>query len=503
MSRDVAYGSRVRLRYATLVNFVSEFLSYAASLMFVILIARRLSVDEFGQWTLITRYVNYFLLLSVIYTYWIPRTISRGMNTAKLSLVLAVELGVFSSIVYLFVAYGTATFYNQPFIPLALAAVIVLEEFINQALRSIASAHAPQYVGISRLVLRFTQVGLAIITVPLLAMGLIGVVIAAICARLAVTALTIAVNKKVISRSSYSKEIVRKWLKASWLPLFFRLAAITYTFDVLVVRTIVGTDDVLAYYGVAVSIYGMAIGSTRAIPALYSRLLARKDINDVVETFWIVFMVNLPLVVGMILYADVLAYLYNPKYFVVVNAIRIFALASTAMLVTRIIRTTIYGLEERDADYTWSSGKLLRTTLFQVPVLNIAVSVTYLGLLGALTWAIKDPVNVVLVWGCAYLIYNVVVCISYDWLLRRELSIRLPYAVIFRYLARFMVALLPMVLIRFVVQVPLSTSIWALMKSFMPVVILSAVSYFTVLYVIDEKFRALLSRATAYLFKSR
>ena len=494
MGEGRVYGAEVRLMYATIINFLAEFLSYIASFMFVVLIARRLSVEEFGTWTLIMRYVSYLVMAAIIYTYWARRTISRGFNTSKTAVVMSIELGLLASVIYLFIGYGSSAFFSQPLPPLLLASLIVLTEFINQGQISIASAHSPQYVGIARAVLRFLMVALAVVTVPLLSMGLMGVVIAAVGARVGVLAMLLYVNRGVIAESKYRRDVEVKWLKTSWLTLLTSVSGLLYTLDAVIARAASGSDELIAYYGIAISIYGLTIGTTRALPTLYARLLARRDIRDAIEILWIVFLINLPLLIGILLYADALAYLYNPKYAEVADAIRIFSLASLFSLLARVLATVVTGLEERDADHMWESSKLLKTTLFYIPAYTLAASAIYLGAVGGVTYSVREPINALGIWGILFLTYSASLAIGYDWILRREYGIKLPYREVGKYLLRFLVASIPMILIRAVWPVELSPHIWPLLTSFLPPVVLSMALYFTVLYALDPKFRDLTAR---------
>ncbi|OYT50106.1 MAG: hypothetical protein B6U73_04615 [Desulfurococcales archaeon ex4484_204] len=494
---DEVYGASVRLRFATLANFTAEVVSYVASLVFVVSVARRLTVYEFGVWTLISRYTGYVLLFTIIFTYWIPRTVSRGINTSKTGLLIAIELGLVASVAYSLIAIGASQMFNQPLYPLLLATIMVFENYVNTSLTSIASAHSPQYLGLARLTLRSVQAGIAVLLVVLLKLGLYGVVASTIIARASITALLYVVNRRVLARSKYSPEVVREWVRRSWLPLYSSFVYMLYTIDAVVVRAITGCEDVLAYYGVSMSVYGLTMVSAKGFPALYARLLARRDVRDVSEAFWIAFMLNIPIVVGVVLYAEALAAVYNPKYVVASQVIRVFAIASIARLLSAITRTTLTGLEERDIE---RDVRLRETVLFKIPTIGMAIGLVYIGALATTAYLLRsNPVLTGVAWGALFIAYNLVLTVLYDLTLRREFNAKLPYRSLMLFIGKFLIASLGIVVVRAVYHVEPVSRVWTLLSELGPAIALSAAAYFSVLYVIDGKFRRLVWDGLNYL----
>lgn len=72
-------SERIRLRYSGVINFVAAIVSLLISFGFVVVITRRLSVEEFGLWALISALVSYPLMPTSIWGYWYPRFVARGV----------------------------------------------------------------------------------------------------------------------------------------------------------------------------------------------------------------------------------------------------------------------------------------------------------------------------------------------------------------------------------------------------------------------------------------
>ncbi|RLF02271.1 MAG: hypothetical protein DRJ59_04070 [Thermoprotei archaeon] len=491
------YGASVRLRYSVTVNFLFRILSMFASLLFVVMVTRRLPVDEFGIWTMILKYVNYTLPLSVIFAYWLPRTISRGINTAKTGLMLAVALSFVALAGYVVVVYMASTYFEQPLIPLLLAAIIVLENYINQCLYAISTAHAPQYIGFAQFTLRVLQVILGFPLVVFYRWGLYGVVLSTIGARMGVLLLLLLVNYKVISESKIDFKVAKSWFKKSWIPIYESLLSVLLALDVLIVRSIVGSEEPIAYYGVSISLMGLMIFSTQAAPALYARLLAKRDVRDVVDVFWLMYMLSFPMVVGVLIHAETILAVYNIKYVVASHVARIFSASSLLLLLVSILGTTLKGLEVRD--YTSEDVNLRETVLFKVPTLNFLSIIIYLSSLAILSRLFHhDVLAVSLLWGITYCSRFVFLIVTLNWLLKREFSVSLPYGLFLKYISRFLVASIGIVAVKFAFPIEPQISIYPLLRDLALIVLPSALAYFSTLYVIDPKMREFVKAAWSH-----
>ena len=492
-----AYGANVRLKYATLVNFVANALSLIVGLAFSVLIARKLSVDEFGIWTLMFRYIGYITPFAVIFTYWLPRTISRGFNTAKTGLSLAACLGTMASIIYVVIAIIASNTLGQPLAYLLPATFIVLLIYLERCLSSIASSHAPQFIGISGFVSRLARLLSAFAFVIYMKLGFLGAVAAALVARLSSVTLLYRVNRSIIKESRVSAKVAKEWLSKSWLPLFSNLASISTMFDAIVVRCLCGSDKPLAYYGVSMSLLEVTAASAYARPALYARLLAKGDVSDTVEAFWVAAMLSVPMSVGVLLYAELVSLVFGAKYSAISWVIRIFIISAILQIILSFLVTTLKGLEIRDLH---GSSALTGTVLFKVPLVRLLSNAIYLPSVGIIAVIFKQNfINLLLSWGIAYNLKLLFELVIYDKLLRREFKVNLPYKVMGKYIFKFLTASLGIVLVRILMPIRETASIWAISTQFAIVAILSLLSYLFVLYVIDSKFRQMARRILARL----
>lgn len=488
---DEVYGLKVRLTYATLINYVSRILGLIASLLFVVSVTRRLSVEEFGFWTMIFRYISYVLPLASIYSYWLPRTISRGFNTAKTGLLLSIILGSIATIAYLSISYGVSQVFNQPLGILLLASIMVLLDYVNSCLSSISIAFSPQNVGYASLTLRIVQALLGLFLVVSYRLGLYGAVLSAIGGRASSLLLQLFLNMKVIGRSKLSIRTGKEWFSKAWLPIYSHIVPSITALDVTIVRWMSGSEEAIAYYGISASLLGITLISTQSLPALYTRLLAGRNVRDIVEAFWISYMFTIPLTVGVIAYCEPILAIYNIKYVVASYAVRVFATASVFQLSTLILSTTLTGLESRDLNVQ-NSSHLRSTVLFKVPTYRLLTVFVYLGVLAFLTNTFKsEPTLIAASWGLAYIVREVLSQLIYSTLLKREFNITLPLREVTVYVCKFLVSSIPIVLLSILYRVEPELSIYSNLIHLLPPVLLSALGYFGVLFIVDVKMRSL------------
>ena len=495
-------GANVRLRYATLINYICQFLGFIASLFFVVFVTRSLTVEEYGIWTMIFKYVSYIAILTPVYGFWLPRTISRGSNTAKTGLFLATTLGLSATVAFIVLVSGVSKVFQQPLLPLLLACIIVFQEYLNDGLNSISSAHAPQFTGYGNVTLRISQAGLAYLALIMLGMGLVGAVICVIFGRTATILLLYVLNKGLIGASKVDTSTAKRWLSSSWLPIYAAFPVSFLALDVLIVRGVTGSGEAIAFYGIAITLLGLTMRTGVGFPALYARLLATKNFKDVEEILWITYMLAIPITVGIVVYTEPLAAVFNIKYVVASNAIRVFEVAALVQLYTGILAVTLAGLEERDRK---ANGiKYMKTTLFKGPTLQYIATVVYLCIvwLGACVYVDLSS-RVTLIWGIAYLIYNLLLAYSFSWLLRREFDVKSPLKQLVSYSLRFFVAAVPIIVIGVLFPVEPQESIYPLIKDLIPLVIGSALAYFGLLYVLDVKMRQLLTSLIKYFCGQR
>lgn len=157
----ITTGSQIRLRYASLSVYVLNFFGAFFSFLFLALLARKLSVEDYAIWVMVFKYIGYVAIPSVIYTFWLQRNISRGQNSSRTGLYSSLLFSVVSLPFYLILIYVVSAGFDQPIVPLTLSTAILFFEYVNSSLSSVSSGYAPEINGYASIALKSGECSLA------------------------------------------------------------------------------------------------------------------------------------------------------------------------------------------------------------------------------------------------------------------------------------------------------------------------------------------------------
>ena len=97
----------IRLRYSTIINYASLIFRLFVSVSFVVIIARRLKVEEFGLWGIIFSLTTMLMAFPVFWNKWVPRFYVRGFREAiGTSFILTLIFSIVASLLYIALSYA-------------------------------------------------------------------------------------------------------------------------------------------------------------------------------------------------------------------------------------------------------------------------------------------------------------------------------------------------------------------------------------------------------------
>ena len=97
--------SGIRVTYSGLFTLVFSLLGIITGLVFLIIVTRSLSPEDYGTWGVINSLFVYSLVINSIVTFWSPREVARGNDTIKTALSFGWSLSVVGIIIYIISAY--------------------------------------------------------------------------------------------------------------------------------------------------------------------------------------------------------------------------------------------------------------------------------------------------------------------------------------------------------------------------------------------------------------
>ena len=136
--------SNIRVGYAGSIAFFIGIIRLILGFVFITIVTRILSPEEYGTWTLIGGLLVYVLILHYIETYWLTRETARNNDSGKTAIFSG---GIFSSIgilAYLLIATVVSLNSQVDMDVLLFAVILVPANFFYSILSAINYGWKPQ-----------------------------------------------------------------------------------------------------------------------------------------------------------------------------------------------------------------------------------------------------------------------------------------------------------------------------------------------------------------------
>ena len=487
-------GSKVRLRYTGIVIFLSRLLSLFTGAIFVLLITRKLPIEDFGLWRMITQYLAYTSIFTNVYSYWLPRYMARGVNTSKTGLALSLILGSTATLFYVVMAFLISAPFDQSLLILLIVAPQVILSYIQSAMESVSTGYAPQFNGYALLVSELVKIGLAFCLVLFFRVELLGAIIAVIGAQIVSILFLTALNFKVIANSKLDLNRAKSWLKHSWLPIFSASVGMVTGLDVILVRLVSGSEQPIAYCGIAFTIAGVVANANVVASGLYPRLLARARISEVEVTMRLMYLFAIPISIFIFFYAEPISAVFGLKYLVAMNVIRAAAIATLLFIFSSLVDTVILGVEGEDTEKLTFKG-ITSSMLFKLPLLNCIMALIYLIILRVLLMNTQGYVEVSLRWIISSIVSISLAIVIKLVVIRKDFRMNISINAIISLLRYAVISLFTIFLTLNLWKVLPAERILDLLLSLASPAIFTGVVYFMLLAFIDKDFRFLMKAA--------
>jgi O-antigen/teichoic acid export membrane protein len=485
--------SSVRVTYSGLISFAVSLIGLITGTLFVVIVTRRLSPEEFGLWTLIGSMVVYVGIAQPIISYWSTRQLARGENVGKTTFFTGTVFSFFSfisfSIIALFVSFQLGVDLDI----LLLASFLVPIGFLGQILNGISLSFKPQTISYGLLIFEVIKVPLGFIFVVIFDLGIIGAIITTLVASSFRLSFLIYFIRDKIS-GSIEKHIIKFWLKMSWLPLYNSLPGMLSSLDVLIFSFFSNSLIGLAYWGIANTISNK-IGTVEGISqGLYPKLLSTKNQEIVKQNLERTMFFGIPFLGLSIVLAKPLLFILNPIYadgFLIVIILSIRAFIGTIL---SIFLSILRGYEGVDMDKTATFKQYVKSKLFFIPTITFAITATYLIFLTSyLFLKSEDVVDVILVthWSIIYLAVYIPFTIFIFIIVKQNYKISFPIIHILKYsLTTFFASIIVYLLVEN--YITYEVSIWKFLPQLIPIILAGGMIYFVLTYIIDHSTRDLL-----------
>lgn len=481
-------ASGIRLRYSGLVIFASKILSVATGLAFQYMLARSVSVRDYGVWFNVSDLTTYFTILAGVFPFWALRFTARAKEGA-IKTALAANFAIASAAAFLYGIFvptlTSALGIGLEYVPLyVLAAAQIVEVYVLNALESCLQAKLPHVIGYGLLIAELCKITLGYILIIRLQLSLLGAltsIIMGVAAQLTYYSSLLVKELKEKVKWSYIKE----WIKGSVANIYYVIGNQIAAFIFILLFTY-GGEAARGYYGAAAQIAGIITYASFLAFALYPRLLAEKASQDISTSLKMVLMFATPMAAGAIVMSKPLLLILKSEYAAASPILTVLALDSLVATVSTVFSFVVYGFEKVDEEARISLRKLAKSRLFVVFSLSYVHSAIAIptALYVLANYAQNQPLEAALYVSLINSSVRFIMFLILYTIARRTVEMRIPWKNIAKYMfaSTVMAATLYYICMIFnptVVRITLS------------IAALGVIIYFAILMVIDAETRAL------------
>ena len=426
----------IRVRYSTIVNYLSQIYRLIIAVGFTIVVTRRLTREEYGLFTTINSINLIILSIAFLWQLWVTRYYARRryeyVSTALFLNTLFAPMA-FLTVVTIGFYYSNLLGYDW-FIFIVGALWVVIEVF-NRFYRYIVMGSKPFIFGKTEIVRHSFRISFAYIFVALLAYRVMGAILSVIIASLAAFitySFLISRYKIHIPRLKIDKEKIVTLIKNSYIPLQMSLYRMLLQFERPILVLLTASTLAAAYMGVAYIPRSVIIQSGRALSSgLVSKLLRKPSREDIEDVLRVTFIVNIGILFLLITLSIPLLSLFRIEYIDGRILFILFSFESIFLVLSNIFGDIAMAMERKDL---YEAGlALIGTPLFRIPFYRLIRGICAIAtgsVVSALMiyyFGITDPVIISMPYPTTWLITAIPLFIYTYKEARRQIEFKIPY----------------------------------------------------------------------------
>ena len=368
----------LRLQYSGFIIFAAKLLSVATGLVFQFMVARATSLPEYDIWYNINDIAAYFTLLAGVLPFWTMRFVARGKEGA-------VKTGVVSNLIVSVVA----TVVYVPLVPLVtsilgvsgdyvflylLMAIQIIEIHSIGVFEACLQARIPRTIGYGLLIQQVGKVVLGYALIVWLGQPLLGAVVAMMAGFFLQSIYYIKLLTEEL-RTKIRWEYVKQWLKGSVANMYNLAGSQLANFVFIMLFTI---ETARGMYGAAFQVVNVITYASFLAFAMYPKLLAERNREDVATSLKMVLMFAIPMTVGAIALSDLYIIILQPMYAGAGSVLTVLAVDAFIMVMSGVFSAALYGMETLDENSSISFRQLAKSRMFlafSLPYVHSAIAI--------------------------------------------------------------------------------------------------------------------------------
>lgn len=461
-------------------------LSIATGLAFQLMIGRATTKPEYGLWFNIKDILAYFTLLAAALPFWTMRFVARDKEgAAKTGILANLAISVIATIIYLpLVPLITSSLgISQEYLLLYLiVAIEIIELYFIHALEACLRARAPQTLGYGLLVAEVCKVILGYILIIEFRQPLLGALLSLIVAFTVQIAYYFRLLVQEL-RQEIRWEYVKEWIKGSVANIYNIVGSQIAAFVFIMLFTYGGSEG-RSNYGAAGQIASIITYSSFLAFALYPKLLAERNTEDITISLKMVLMFAIPMTAGAIVLSDSYVIIINVIYKDAWPVLVVLAINALVATLSGLFSSVLYGVERVDEKAKISFKELVKSRLFIVfslPYFHSAITLPTAFYI--LANHVQNPLQAALYVSIINSSAGFVMFLVLYTVVRKMVTINIPWKNIRKYV--FASAIMAI----FLFAIPHPTRLYLTLI----VTAIGGIIYLTLLMLIDKETRALVS----------
>lgn len=495
----------VRVRFSTIINYVSHLYRLVIAVLFAVVITRRLSIEEYGLFTTIIALTTLFSLIYDVWNFWIIRYSARKRyELVSSSLFINIVYVIISATPFFLLSNYYVEVLGTEFTYFYIGYFIILVSLFLTYLRSISLSSKPFIDGVVSIIEHSVRLLFAYLLVVVFSFRVLGALITVV--------LTIAIGSLMyylflkrhgvyIPKPSFNMKRTLLILKNSYISTISTLYEFLRQLERPLLTAITNSPLPAAYLGVSYVPRSVMLQSSAAFTASLSARLLRKPVKEDIDyTLRLCIVINTGVLLVTLIFSKSILSLFRREYIEASILFILFSLESYIYIFLNIFISIASSIEREDLEKF--GLKLLSTALFKLRfymfltgllvILSSSIALTTL-----LFLRYTDPIVLSLPYPVAWLISSILLSIYSYKVALSKIEINIPWLEVIYSTVSSIVAGLTAVafgLINITIY-----HIWIDLPKLIISVIAVLAIYFSILVVLSKWFRDLVKTIAIYL----
>tara|TARA_B110000438_G_scaffold302301_1_gene359584 strand:+ start:664 stop:2151 length:1488 start_codon:yes stop_codon:yes gene_type:complete len=428
--------SGIRVNYSGLISFGTGLINLCTGLIFIIIVTRLLSQQDYGLWGLISSLFVYGTIVSSFINFWTIRDIARGKNIGKTSIVSS---GLFSTVglsiyfvIALFVAPQSSTEINM----FIIAGIFIPINFLNKAISSINTAWNPQITSYGTMIYGVVSIPLALFFIYFLNWSVIGIIISISMAQsINIIFQVIYARKKIKDKINFG--VLKRWIKISAIPIYPRISFLLHTSDVVIFAVITGSVIGVSYYTAAIIIANLVGYASGISNSIYPKLLSGDKGKVISSNLTLLSYFVIPMLFLTITFAKPGLFLLNPIYEIAIFVVVVSAFRMLFFHLNNIFESFLIGVEDVDKESKLTFKTYIKSRLFLIPTLRLiqyAIYIVVLAIVLILTNNSSEDIELVIYWSIIAMAFQIPLTLYLFYSVKQTFQLKFNINSIIKYL---------------------------------------------------------------------